>query len=488
MFNRFLEISPIKRQSLISVTSSIIVTLLGFISTMYFSHTLGKDLMGIYYLFIAYYGIFNMIGEFGFGQAAIKRISESSEKNEYLSAYVLLRSLCLIVSTLLFLLVSPYLIDLKDVNLTFAIVVVLFVAAFSNIVTMGIRGLDHIGIYSIASSLSEIFRISLQVILVLLGFSIFGLCGGCIVGVFMFGILCLKYFTFKPAKFGLRHIKSLFVYGFWIFLISAGSTIFTYADTIFVGYFMTAGDVGVYRTAFQFTALAAFFALAFQQTLTPKISNWSANGQWEKIPSPVSRSITISLILAIPVFIGSLMLADKLLYFFYGADFAAGATACMILFLVQIISIFVTLLGVALTASDHARQSFYATAISAILNVILNCLLIPTLGINGAAVATLISYSINAILIAYFLRRYIIIKIEFRAIFHIIISAVVMAFFVLLYKHFIPLDNVILTIIPVVVGACLYIFLLLKIDSGIRDDIADVVTTLGLPWPKWLWG
>ena len=31
-----------------------------------------------------------------------------------------------------------------------------------------------------------------------------------------------------------------------------------------------------------------------------------------------------------------------------------------------------------------------------------------------------------------------------------------------------------------------YFFILFKIDRGIRDEIAGMVTTLGLPWPKWL--
>ncbi|MBQ4135202.1 MAG: polysaccharide biosynthesis C-terminal domain-containing protein [Methanocorpusculum sp.] len=205
-----------------------------------------------------------------------------------------------------------------------------------------------------------------------------------------------------------------------------------------------------------------------------------------KIAPPVSRGITFSLILAVPVFTGGLLLADKLLYYFYGADFAAGAVACTILLLVQVISVFITLLGVALTASDHARQSFYATASAAVINIILNCIFIPILGINGAALATLISYSVNAILIAHFLKRYITVKIEKRPILNIIIAAAVMGLFVFIYKLFVPLDNVILTLIPVCIGAVIYFFLLFKIDRGIRNEIAGMVTTLGLPWPKWL--
>ena len=485
-YSRIMSLSAIQRQSTLSLFFTILITVIGFFSTMLFTHILGKDLMGVYYLFLAYYGIFNMIGDGGFGSAAVKRISEGKEQNEYLTAYACLRGILIVVSTVILLTLSPFFIDLKEYNIVLCIIITLAAAAFGHTITRGVMGLGHMGIYNVGFGFSELARIIIQIITVLLGFTVYGLIGGFIAGIIISGILCIKYFTFKPAKFGFRHVKSLFIYGFWIFLISTGSTVFAYADTIFVGYFMTNGDVGIYRVAFQFTTAATFITTAIYSTLTPKISNWSANNQWEKIAPPVSRGITFALILAVPVFTGGLLLADKLLYYFYGADFAEGATVCTILLLVQVISVFITLLGVALTASDHARQSFYATASAALINIILNCLLIPILGINGAAVATLISYSVNAILIAHFLKRYITVKIEKRPILNIIISAAVMGLFVFVYKLFVPLDNVILTLIPVCIGAVIYFFLLFKIDRGIRDEIAGMVTTLGLPWPKWL--
>ena len=486
LVSRFMRLPAIQRQSTLSLIFTLAITGIGFLSTMLFSHVLGKDLMGVYYLFVAYFGIFNMIGDGGFGQAAVKRISEGAEQNAYLTAYACLRGILTIVSTLILITISPFFADLKEYELVFWIVLALIFAFFGQTITRGVMGLGHMGIYSVGFGLSELARIIIQIITVLLGFTVYGLIGGYIAGIILSGILCIKYFTFHPAKFGFRHVKSLFIYGFWIFLISTGSLAFSYADTIFIGFFMTNGDVGVYRTAFQFTTAAAFITSAIAPTLTPKISRWSKENEWDQIAPPVSRGITFGLILAVPVLFGGIFLADKLLYYFYGADFAAGAAACCILFAVQIVSVFTTFLGTALSASDHARQSFYATATAAVINIILNCLLIPVIGINGAAVATLISYSVNAILIAHFLKRYITVKIEKKPILHIILSAAVMGLFVFIYKLFVPLDNVILTLIPVAVGAVLYFFLLFKIDRGIRDEIAGMVTTLGLPWPKWL--
>jgi O-antigen/teichoic acid export membrane protein len=249
---------------------------------------------------------------------------------------------------------------------------------------------------------------------------------------------------------------------------------------------MTNGDVGVYRTAYQFTSIGIFICAAIAGTLTPKISHWSSNNQMDKIAPVITRGITMSLILAIPAAMGGILLSERLLYYFYGADFAAGATVCSILLIMQIVAVFISLMGVSLTASDHARQSFYATATAAILNVILNIILIPLLGINGAAIATLISYTLNALLIYHYLRRYITVRLEIRSICHIVISSLIMALFVFIYIQIVPLTNVGFVLIPVIIGALLYIFVLFKLDRGIRNEISGMVTTFGLPWPKWL--
>lgn len=481
-----MRIPAIQRQSTLSLVSTISITLFGFISTMLFSHLLGKDLMGVYYLFLAYYGVFNMIGDGGFGQAAVKRISEGEDQDAYLTAYVALRALLIIVSTLILLMIRPYFVDLQSYDFVIWIIIALTASFFGHTITYGIFGLGHVGIYSIANGIGDFFKIVVQVTTVLFGFSVFGLYGGFIAGILISVIICLKYFTFKPAKFSFCHISSLAVYEFWIFLIGTGSIVFVYADTIFIGYFMTNGDVGVYRTAYQFTSLASLLSLAIATTLTPKISHWSANNEVDKIAPVVTRGITFSFILAIPVAFGGILLSERLLYFFYGADFAEGSAVCSILFNMQIISVFTLLLGVALTASDHARQAFYAAGIAALLNIALNVTLIPIFGINGAALATLISFSLNAILISHLLKRYISIRIELLPIAHIIIASLIMALFVFIYIQFVPLDNVVVTLIPVVIGAFIYATLLLKLDRGIRDAIVGMVTTFGLPWPKWL--
>ena len=104
-----MSISSIQRQSIITLSSTIALTGLGFLSTIYFAHSLGPAPLGVYFLFLAYLGILNVLGDGGFGSAAVKRISEGKEQNEYLSAFVFIRIVLLALSVSLLLFAEPYL-------------------------------------------------------------------------------------------------------------------------------------------------------------------------------------------------------------------------------------------------------------------------------------------------------------------------------------------------------------------------------------------
>lgn len=482
----FMKIPEMQRHSIISFTTIIGITLLGYMTTMICSRLLGADLMGVYFLFLAYYGIFNTIGEGGFGSAAVKRISEGKDQNEYFSAFIVLHGILIIISTLILLTASPYLIDVSQYTLTPWIIAALIAAFFGGTVTYGVFAEGHIGVKNIASGVSECIRLLIQVLAVLAGFSLYGLCGGYIAGILITGILCLRYLSLRPVRFHWHHVSSLFSYGSWSFLVKAGSLVFAYANTILIGIFMNNSEVGIYRVASQLSGFSVLLCLAICAILPPKISSLSIQNQWDTIAKVVTRSITTSLVLSIPITLAGFILAEPLLNFFYGPEFDEGTLVCLILLIMQIIAVFVYILGVTLSGVNHPRLAFRATVFSISLNVVLDLILIPIIGISGAAIATLISYIVDLTLIYIFLSRYITIRFEVRPIAHIIVAALIMTLFIVIYRAYVPIDSLLLTVLPLLIGFVIFGFSLLKIDRGIRNELAGLVTTIGIPWPKWL--
>lgn len=453
---------------------------------MYFAHALGTATYGIYALFLAYLGVFNLIGDGGFGGAAVKRISEGNEPNEYFSAFCALRIVLLALTLTALIAVRPLLINLETSGMVFWLFIALAVAVFPSIISNSVYGTGMVGVNQTAGLLNSTSKVVFQIIAVFLGFGAAGLAGGFIAGMIAGGLTCLPFLRLHLARFNLRHIKNLFTFSFWIFLSGSGAIVFSYADTILVGHFLSTADVGVYRIAFQFTTAATFTTIALRTTLYPKISRWHAKGSLKRVALSLSRAFTYSLLLAVPVAVGGWILGERLLYFFYGACFAEGADVLGILLLVQVVNVFMFLLTMTLNAIDRPRESFYATGTAAVVNIALDLVLIPILGIEGAAIATLVTMLVNTAIAYHYLSRQISVHIERGPTLHILFAAGVMALVILLYRILIPLSNVFLVLAAVAFGGIIYALILLKADTGIHDEIRDLVVGLGVPWPKWL--
>lgn len=285
------------------------------------------------------------------------------------------------------------------------------------------------------------------------------------------------------------HIKSLSVFSFWLFLTSSGLLVFSQADTVLIGYFMNTEDVGIYRVALQFTAVATFSSYAIRSTLWPRISQWGKANEISLVEESLARAISYSLILAIPVFVGGMLLGDHLLGSFYGVDFVQGYHTLIVLLAVQVVNVFQYFFTMYLDALNYPKESFQVTAVGGVgTNILLNIILIPFMGINGAAIATLATMTLNALLAWQALSKHIIIRLEVNCLSNIMTSSVIMGVLIGVYRLFVPLSNIWLTVLPVVFGALVYGFLLLKLDKKVCDEMRHIVERVGIGfiWPEWL--
>ena len=486
IFSRVMRIESMRRQSMISLTTTIALTIIGFISTMYFAHAVGESILGAYFLFLAYFSIFSLVGDAGFGGAAVKRISEGSEQNEFFSAFVALRIILLAASVSALLLARPLLVDMDRSGMFFWLLLALVIGVFSNSMSNGNYGSGKVGVHQTCGFLDVTGRVIFQVVAVFLGFGAVGLAGGFVFGMIAGGIVGLRFLDLRFARFGLHHLKSLFSFSFWIFLSAGGSLVFSYADVVLIGYFMENADVGVYRVAFQFTTAAAFTTVAMRTVLYPNMSKWSARREYNKLESALTKGFTYSLLLAVPVLIGGLLLGDRLLYFCYGAGFARGAPALYLLLAAQVVNVFMYLQTMGLLALDRPKESFKVAAVAAIANILLDITLIPMLGITGAAVATLLTMTLNAVLAYHVLKRIIDVRLDYPPIRNILVASAMMGLFVGVYRLMVPLSSIWLTLVPVAVGAIIYGGVLLKLDRGIHDELWAMAAQMGVRLPRWL--
>lgn len=485
-FSRIMNIGTVQRQSMVSLIWQLVFTAAGFLSTMYFAHAVGADTLGAYFLFIAYYGIFTMVSDGGLGGAAIKRISEGEQKNEYFSAFFATRSILLLVAVIFLLIFRGLFNDLNAAGLFGWLPVIMIANVLSGSVGIGVAGTGKMGIRATCNTITLISSIVFQVAAIYLGFGAVGLAVGTIAGLVAGGLIEYRFLELRIVRFGWNHIKSLSTFAFWLFLTSGGVMVFSQADTVIIGYFMHNSDVGIYRIVLQFTMAATLVTSVLRNTLWPRVSGWGKSGDMVRVEESLARAVTYSLLLAVPVFLGGVMLGEKLLYFFYGEEFSAGYRALVILLAVQVVNVFQYFFTMYLDAMNHPKESFKVTAVAASVNILLDILLIPIFGIIGAAVATLISMVMNVFLARRALSRIMKIRVEADSLRNIVEAAVVMGAVVGVFRLFVDMSSVWLALMPVALGFLVYGIMILKMDGKIRNDLKVMATQVGLPWPSML--
>ncbi|MBP7509519.1 MAG: oligosaccharide flippase family protein, partial [Prolixibacteraceae bacterium] len=234
-FKQFMNMEAVRRQSLIHIGTNIAITAVGFLSTFYFAHVLGPSILGAYFLFLAYFGLFNLIVDGGLGNAAAKRMSEGKDQEEFYSAAAVLRLILLAFSLGILFLFRPYLVDLNASDLFWWLVIALIVNLPFGIAAGGNYGLGKAGVVQGSNLANNLARIILQVIFVFFGLQIGGLAGGFIAGLAIGFLFNYRYLEARFRMFTRAHLKSLFTFSFWIFLAMSGILILTNIDVVLIG-------------------------------------------------------------------------------------------------------------------------------------------------------------------------------------------------------------------------------------------------------------
>jgi O-antigen/teichoic acid export membrane protein len=181
-------------------------------------------------------------------------------------------------------------------------------------------------------------------------------------------------------------------------------------DLILLGSIKGASEAGIYAIASRAAEFVPFFLLAINISIAPKISHLYHSGEHEKLQRLATASARRLVWVTLPVTLVLIILAQPLIKFLYGDNFAEGAIALQILAVAQFFTIASGPVGILLNMTNHANTSAKSFAAGAIANVILNLALIPRFGYAGAATATAASIAFCNALRWYWVRRYLKLK------------------------------------------------------------------------------
>jgi O-antigen/teichoic acid export membrane protein len=243
--------------------------------------------------------------------------------------------------------------------------------------------------YSIVNLVFAAMSISLSIYLVLiLHWGVLGAFTSLLITNITCSILALYYArdNYKLA-FDTEKLKEMLVYSIPLVPSSISVFVFSFIDRIAIKEMMTLSDLGIYGMGFRFASCMTLLTSGAQMAFTPLIY---AHYKEKTITKDIERIFRFFLLLALISYLGLVIFSRDILALLTTPLYYSAAD--IIPFLVP--SIFLSGMYVFAPGLWIIKRTKIIAAINivaAVLNTLLNVILIPVLGINGAAVATLAS-------------------------------------------------------------------------------------------------
>jgi len=180
--------------------------------------------------------------------------------------------------------------------------------------------------------------------------------------------------------------------------------IMAWTDKLMLGNMMGSDEVGIYFTAFKLSMFASIALMAINSIASPKFAELYGKKDFDGLKKVAHQSTKMIFLATLPLVVLFFSFPEFLLGIF-GEEFKVGVTAFIYLSIGKLISSLSGSVGNLLQMTGKQVIFMNVLFFGAIINVLLNFLLIPKYGINGAALASMISLSTWNLTMVYFVKR-----------------------------------------------------------------------------------
>ncbi len=461
-------------------------SILGFIATIYFTRTLGEEIYGFYALTLALVSWLGIVKSVGFGQAVVKRMSENEEPDAFLSAGIVVKGGLTTLVVIGIILFRDQVNSYVGQPVAAFVVLLLVVSVLSGLVNSALKGSHRVHIYAPLSTAKEGAESILMITFVYIGWELSGMLLGNALGIALISFVGLWFIKPNLVLPQWRHVVSLFDFAKFSWLGSMRKKTFNDTDILVLGLFVSSGLTGVYAIAYAITEFLDIFSNAIRNSLFPELSQRAADNDATMIRSLTNVALSYTGLFLIPGVVGSVLLGDRLMRI-YGDGFEIGAQVLPILVMSMLIYSYTKQLLNTLNGIDRPDLAFRANAVFIFSNVVLNLVLVYSIGWVGAAIATATSAGIGFIFGYHYTRRHVAFTIPFVEITRQWTAALGMGVVVYIVREFGEANwtwivdyNAIFVVGLVGLGAVIYFTLLLGISPDFRTTVRS-----NLPFDIW---
>lgn len=359
---------------------------------IYATRILGPTEWGIFAYAITLANFFAIFTDIGINGILTREIVKNQKLiNYYLSTSFYIKLPLLIISVALTVFVAPLLTNMSEINPLLKIIVLIFaIDVLREFSFSVVRALEKMEIEALVKTLTNVGVATFSFVFLALWAKPYFLALGYFLGD-LFGFLVIIWFL-------RAYLKNIFLYfsktlvpkilsSAWPFaLISLFGTILVNTDVLMLGWFKPSYEIGLYAAAQRALQLIYLGPSLLVVATFPLFTKASANKA--KFKDYFEKILSLMFLLTLPIWIGGLISGTGLIDTFFGHEYLAASNAFKILLFPIIIGFPTILINNAIFIYDKQKTVISFIISGGILNLVLNYLLIPKYGIEGASLAT----------------------------------------------------------------------------------------------------
>jgi len=456
----------ILKSSFWSYLGVFIFLFVGLIINIVLARLLDKDNWGVFSTLIAVVSFLSAISELGLNYYITYSTSKYAVKGEKevrknLSAPLRYKLILLLSISVLMVIFSNQLADIFHIpngGIYFVASAVYFF--FLNLFGVFIGILDGLKKFkedSLISAGHYVLRLIFSVLLVIFGFGLDGAVAGYIIAVAI-GTFIEYYLLRQVISISGKATESLsemLSFGFYFGLVSIAGSFTLWTDSVMIGIFVGTTAVGVYRIAVSLSTAASSLLNGISKVVFPYFTSAEAEGK-DSIKE-LNKALKYGLFISVPAMFGIILSAEGVVKATFGPQYMDSTLPLIILSYLVLDGVIVGLISSYLAAKKETKIIGHSSLIAAVLNVVLNLILIPILGMVGAALTSIFSRLVNLGMILKWSQQRLGKTYEFSITLPLIGSIVMTAFLFLLKSFIDPTESIIHLLIFIGSGIVVYL-------------------------------
>lgn len=433
------------------------------LTTPYISRVLGVDAIGIYSFtasIVSYFTLFASMGTATYGQREISYLQNDRKQRTRTFWEIELLS---IISTFFVLALYFIFILSKGFSLIY-IIQSLSIIAVATDITWLFAGMEEFGRIVVRNLITKLLNILFVFLMIRsvgdLNLYIFGLC----FLVFLNTISIwpsIKLYVDLPEFNKLRPLRH-FKFVMSLFIPTIAIQIYTVLDKTMIGIFTNEpSENGYYEQALKLSKMALTIVTSLGTVMVPRIGHYYNNNDIENVKLYLYRGYNFVWLLGIPLCFGLIGVSGNLVPWFYGDGYDKVVVLLSILgFLVLAIGIN-NVTGIQYMVPTK-RQNYFtlSVCVGAIINFMMNLILIPRFQSVGASLSSVTAEVIIAALQLYIVRKELSALVIIKMCKNYLMAGIIMYIFLRILSFYL-VPSLVNSLILVTIGAVVYILMLI---------------------------